>query len=226
MEGKKDEFITGSGGLLPTAVLLLFKGTISFSSSSIGSPYGASFHQTAPFPSIVPLPLTVIPTSFVNSSHCKSPEPQYFAFVGAIIVPSNCKNQKRFQISLLSKKKIKPPVLESSTVFCPFFFSQVLFLPWKEKKEGKKNPPLFDDGDRVVGGGWGEGDEQNINYKLLPIQQKQNYDTIVFYLENNIVLTVWSWEWYWTHKKFIFWWDQYCWGFNFTSCCPCCLKGL
>lgn len=105
MEGKKDEFITGSGGLLPTAVLLLFKGTTSFSSSSIGSPYGASFHQTAPFPSIVPLPLTVIPTSFVNSSHCKSPEPQYFAFVGAIIVPSNCKNQKRFQISLLSKNK-------------------------------------------------------------------------------------------------------------------------
>lgn len=140
MEGKKDEFITGSGGLLPTAVLLFFKGTISFSSSSIGSPYGASFHQTAPFPSIVPLPLTVIPTSFVNSSHCKSPEPQYFAFVGAIIVPSNCKNQKRFQISLLSKNKNKTSSSWKLNCFLSFLFHRFCFFLERKKREERKTP--------------------------------------------------------------------------------------
>nr|GEY52237.1 hypothetical protein [Tanacetum cinerariifolium] len=56
-------------------------------------------HYTEPLPSTVPFPLIVSPTSFVNSSHCRRPLPQAFAFVGAIIVPSNCffdsKDQRR-----------------------------------------------------------------------------------------------------------------------------------
>ena len=58
-------------------------------SSAVGSNVGESFHQTEPCPSIVPLPLIVIPSSFVNSIHCKRPDPQALELVGAMILPSN-----------------------------------------------------------------------------------------------------------------------------------------
>ncbi|WRX21292.1 hypothetical protein QQP08_013779 [Theobroma cacao] len=59
-------------------------------SSALGSKVGESFHQTEPCPSIVPLPLIVIPFSFVNSIHCNRPDPQAPELVGAMILPSNC----------------------------------------------------------------------------------------------------------------------------------------
>lgn len=66
------------------------KGTMNFAWSSRGSSSeGELCHQTAPFPSTVPDPLMVKPTSFENSSHCRMPEPQGFVPVGATIVPSN-----------------------------------------------------------------------------------------------------------------------------------------
>lgn len=81
-------FITGAGGFCPNVTLV---GKISLAWSSKGSSsYGTLCHQTAPFPSIVPLPLIVSPTSFVNSSHWRRPEPQWLEPVGATIVPSNC----------------------------------------------------------------------------------------------------------------------------------------
>lgn len=49
-----------------------------------------SFHHTEPCPSIIPFPLMVIFVSFVNSIHCRIPEPQANKLVGAIILPSSC----------------------------------------------------------------------------------------------------------------------------------------
>ncbi|GER54820.1 breast cancer associated RING 1 [Striga asiatica] len=46
---------------------------------------GELSHQTAPFPSIKPLPLIVSPTSLENSSHWRRPEPQGPELLGAII---------------------------------------------------------------------------------------------------------------------------------------------
>lgn len=39
---------------------------------------------------MIPLPLIVNPLRFLNSSHCKRPEPQGWELVGAMILPSNC----------------------------------------------------------------------------------------------------------------------------------------
>ena len=90
-------------GWFSCAVLL--NGMMSFASSSNGSLYGESCHQTEPFPSITPLPWIVIPLSFVISIHHSRPEPQALAFVGAIIVPSSCKilNSSVLKTTLLSK---------------------------------------------------------------------------------------------------------------------------
>ena len=76
-----------TGGLW---VIVTFTSVTSWSSLSIGSSSIECVHQTEPLPSMVPFPLIVSPTSFVNSSHCRRPLPHAFAFVGAIIVPSSC----------------------------------------------------------------------------------------------------------------------------------------
>lgn len=82
------ERFTGDGGYFFDVP---FRGTMSFSSLSIGSSNVVSCHQTEPLPSIMPFPLIVIPLSFVNSSHCNRPLPQALEFVGAIMVPSSWK---------------------------------------------------------------------------------------------------------------------------------------
>lgn len=88
--------ITSTGGFST----VLFKGTMSFSSPSIGSSYGLSCHHTEPLPSMTPFPWMVIPTSFVNSNHCSSPLPQTLAFVGATMVPSSWQNINLINLQL------------------------------------------------------------------------------------------------------------------------------
>lgn len=92
---KVREIFTGIGGFSST---LLFNGTRSFISSSIGSSNGASCHQTEPLPSMIPFPWTVIPLSFVKSSHWKRPLPQALEFVGAMIVPSSWEKYTLFSL--------------------------------------------------------------------------------------------------------------------------------
>lgn len=96
--------ITGKGDF---GSAVAFAGMMYFDWSSRGSSSPEALcHHTAPFPSMVPLPLIVSPTNLVNWSHCSRPEPQGLELVGAMIVPSNYTNYIRKQINTILLLKL------------------------------------------------------------------------------------------------------------------------
>lgn len=133
------KFITGTGGFCPNVPLLIGKISLAWSSKGSWS-YPPLCHQTAPFPSIVPLPLIVSPTSFVNSSHCRMPDPQWLEPVGATMVPSNC--------GILTNTWCQSQIQSISSSIVPFqeicyLKNNVVLTVWTRKWDGPHQEHIF-----------------------------------------------------------------------------------
>lgn len=187
---------------------------INFNSSSIGSSNGEFCHQTEPLPSIVPLPLIVIPTSFVNSSHWRRPEPQAFESVGAMILPSSCTGSTNLKIC--TNPLIKHFKFSCCLLYSIIYRSEWLFWPC----ERRCKPCLC-----VV---FESNGGQTSAVLVTAILHLCGYEDLchVAYLKNNILFTVRSREWNGPHKEYIFWRDHHRWRLHLTSSSPGSLECL